>query len=167
VDHVRSEWHVTRAGVTWDFRGGGRTTCQGKSRGDGWDRYSQALKMLKCGSSHLAALSLSGCMFSFLLTVLSHPILTMLVIPRRRYVYGYITRQPYLPPSSDTDPCVSVKDDVAPKEEFKFSEKHPDGHVIEVTDASKICFLLTRFIDDRCSCMLLLSFGVLCVSSSK
>src|SRR5712672_320378 len=26
VDHVRSEWHVTRAGVTWDFRGGGRTT---------------------------------------------------------------------------------------------------------------------------------------------
>jgi len=26
VDHVRSEWHVTRAGVTWDFRGGGRAT---------------------------------------------------------------------------------------------------------------------------------------------
>jgi len=23
----------------WDFRGGGRTTCRGKSRGDGWDRY--------------------------------------------------------------------------------------------------------------------------------
>src|SRR5712675_1535848 len=40
VDHVRSEWHVTRAGVTWDFRGGGRTTCRGKSRGDGWDRYN-------------------------------------------------------------------------------------------------------------------------------
>ena len=39
VDHVRSEWHVTRTSVTWDFRGGGRTTCQGKSRGDGWDRY--------------------------------------------------------------------------------------------------------------------------------
>src|SRR5712671_808993 len=39
VDHVRSKWHVTRTGVTWDFRGGGRTTCRGKSRGDGWDRY--------------------------------------------------------------------------------------------------------------------------------
>src|SRR5712671_4657618 len=39
VDHVRSEWYVTRTGVTWDFRGGGRTTCRGKSRGDGWDRY--------------------------------------------------------------------------------------------------------------------------------
>ena len=43
VDHVRSEGHVARAGVTWDFRGGGRTTCRGKSRGDGWDRYSLAL----------------------------------------------------------------------------------------------------------------------------
>src|SRR5882672_417671 len=41
VDHVRSEGHVARAGVTWDFRGGGRTTCRGKSRGDGWDRYIQ------------------------------------------------------------------------------------------------------------------------------
>src|SRR5882757_8354264 len=40
VDHVRSEWHVTGTGVTWDFRGGGRTTCRGKSRGDGWDRYT-------------------------------------------------------------------------------------------------------------------------------
>src|SRR5882672_2965253 len=40
VDHVRSEGHVTGAGVTWDFRGGGRTTCRGKSRGDGWDRYT-------------------------------------------------------------------------------------------------------------------------------
>src|SRR5712671_6510495 len=40
VNHVRSEWHVTRAGVTWDFRGGGRTTWRGKSRGDGWDRYN-------------------------------------------------------------------------------------------------------------------------------
>src|SRR5712671_60240 len=39
VDHVQSEWHMTRTGVTWDFRGGGRTTCRGKSRGDGWDRY--------------------------------------------------------------------------------------------------------------------------------
>src|SRR5712672_344517 len=39
VDHVRSEGHVARAGVTWDFRGGGRTTCRRKSRGDGWDRY--------------------------------------------------------------------------------------------------------------------------------
>src|SRR5712672_2410424 len=39
VDHVRSKWYVTRTGVTWDFRGGGRTTCRGKSRGDGWDRY--------------------------------------------------------------------------------------------------------------------------------
>src|SRR5712672_4355849 len=39
VDHVRSEWHVTGTRVTWDFRGGGRVTCQGKSRGDGWDRY--------------------------------------------------------------------------------------------------------------------------------
>ena len=39
MDHVRSEWHVTGAGVTWDFRGGSRTTCRGKSRGDGWDRY--------------------------------------------------------------------------------------------------------------------------------
>src|SRR5712672_3110288 len=41
VDHVRSEWHVTGTSVTWDFRGGGRTTCRGKSRGDGWDRYSE------------------------------------------------------------------------------------------------------------------------------
>src|SRR5712675_1963770 len=39
VDHVRSKGHVARAGVTWDFRGGSRTTCRGKSRGDGWDRY--------------------------------------------------------------------------------------------------------------------------------
>src|SRR5712675_198358 len=44
VDHVQSEWHVARAGVTWDFRGGGRTTCRGKSRGDGWDRYSSRLQ---------------------------------------------------------------------------------------------------------------------------
>src|SRR5712672_3789829 len=41
VDHVRPEGHVTRAGVTWDFRGGGGTTCRGKSRGDGWDRYTE------------------------------------------------------------------------------------------------------------------------------
>src|SRR5712675_1343573 len=40
VDHVRSKGHVTRAGVTWDFRGGGRATCRGKSRGDSWDRYT-------------------------------------------------------------------------------------------------------------------------------
>src|SRR5712672_3041144 len=40
VDHMRSEWHMTGTGVTWDFRGGGRTTCRGKSRGDGWDRYT-------------------------------------------------------------------------------------------------------------------------------
>src|SRR5712671_4708597 len=39
VDHVRSEGHVTGTDVTWDFRGGGRTTWRGKSRGDGWDRY--------------------------------------------------------------------------------------------------------------------------------
>src|SRR5712671_2232881 len=39
VDHVRSEGHVTGTSVTWGFRGGGRTTCRGKSRGDGWDRY--------------------------------------------------------------------------------------------------------------------------------
>src|SRR5712675_1643150 len=26
VNHVRSEWHVTRAGVMWGFRGGSRTT---------------------------------------------------------------------------------------------------------------------------------------------
>src|SRR5712671_6686298 len=39
VDHVRSEGHVTGTGVTWGFRGGGRTTCRGKSRGDSWDRY--------------------------------------------------------------------------------------------------------------------------------
>jgi len=39
VDHVRSEWYVTGTSVTWDFRGGSRVTCQGKSRGDGWDRY--------------------------------------------------------------------------------------------------------------------------------
>src|SRR5882672_1245849 len=43
VDHVRSEGHVTGTGVTWDFRGGGRTTCRGKSRGDDWDRYMGAL----------------------------------------------------------------------------------------------------------------------------
>src|SRR5712671_5564662 len=40
VDHMRSEWYVTGAGVTWGFRGGGRTTCRGKSRGDGWDCYT-------------------------------------------------------------------------------------------------------------------------------
>src|SRR5712671_4366486 len=39
VDHVRSEGHVTGTDVMWDFRGGGRTTCRGKSRGDGWDHY--------------------------------------------------------------------------------------------------------------------------------
>src|SRR5712672_202268 len=42
VDHVRPEGHVTGTGVTWGFRGGGRTTCRGKSRGDGWDRYTAA-----------------------------------------------------------------------------------------------------------------------------
>src|SRR5712672_3699939 len=47
VDHVRSKWHVTRTGVTWDFRGGGRMTCRGKSRGDGWDRYMETLQLLK------------------------------------------------------------------------------------------------------------------------
>src|SRR5712672_3403632 len=41
VDHVQSEWHMTGTSVTWDFRGGGRTTCRGKSRGDGWNRYSR------------------------------------------------------------------------------------------------------------------------------
>src|SRR5712671_2315536 len=40
VDYVRSKGHVTGTGVTWDFRGGGRTTWRGKSRGDGWDRYT-------------------------------------------------------------------------------------------------------------------------------
>src|SRR5712671_3232771 len=40
VDHMQSEWHVTGARVMWDFRGGGRTTCRGKSRGDGWDHYN-------------------------------------------------------------------------------------------------------------------------------
>src|SRR5712671_4759083 len=40
VNHMRSEWHVTGTGVAWVFRGGGRTTCRGKSRGDGWDRYT-------------------------------------------------------------------------------------------------------------------------------
>jgi len=40
MDHVRSEWHVTGTSVTWDFRGGGRVTCRGKSRGDGWDCYT-------------------------------------------------------------------------------------------------------------------------------
>src|SRR5712671_141997 len=40
VDHVRSEGHVTGTDVTWGFRGGGRATCRGKSRGDGWDRYT-------------------------------------------------------------------------------------------------------------------------------
>src|SRR5712671_160925 len=40
VDHMRSEWYMTRTSVRWDFRGGGRTTCQGKSRGDGWDCYN-------------------------------------------------------------------------------------------------------------------------------
>src|SRR5712675_2885899 len=43
VDHVRSEWHVTGTDVTWGFRGGSRTTCRGKSRGDGWDRYTPAV----------------------------------------------------------------------------------------------------------------------------
>jgi len=26
VDHVRSEWHMTRTSVTWNFRGGSRAT---------------------------------------------------------------------------------------------------------------------------------------------
>src|SRR5712675_924829 len=39
VDHVQSKWHVTGTCVMWDFRVGGRATCRGKSRGDGWDRY--------------------------------------------------------------------------------------------------------------------------------
>src|SRR5712675_2388963 len=41
VDHVRSEGYVTGTNVTWDFRGGGGATCRGKSRGDGWDRYTR------------------------------------------------------------------------------------------------------------------------------
>jgi len=47
VDHVRSEWHVTRIAVTWDFRGGGRMTWRGKSRGDGWDRYTVGVAKTK------------------------------------------------------------------------------------------------------------------------
>src|SRR5712671_7104806 len=35
VDHVQSEGHMTVTRVTWNFRGGGWMTCQGKSRGDG------------------------------------------------------------------------------------------------------------------------------------
>jgi len=46
VDHVQSKGHVTGTCVTWDFRGGGRTTCQGKSRGDGWDRYREPGSLL-------------------------------------------------------------------------------------------------------------------------
>src|SRR5712671_3148639 len=42
VDHMQSEWHVTGTRVTWDFRGGGRMTSRGKSRGDGWDRYKHS-----------------------------------------------------------------------------------------------------------------------------
>src|SRR5712672_1305217 len=57
VDHVRPKGYVTRAGVTWDFRGGGRATGRGKSRGDGWDRYT---------ACHL------GCVPHHLLPVLSH-----------------------------------------------------------------------------------------------
>src|SRR5712672_2128742 len=52
VDHVRSEGHVTGTDVTWGFRGGGRTTCRGKSRGDGWDRYT--LDMSQCLCTHEA-----------------------------------------------------------------------------------------------------------------
>src|SRR5712671_1478004 len=39
VDHVRSEGHVTGTGVTWGFRGRGRTTRRAQSSGDGCDRY--------------------------------------------------------------------------------------------------------------------------------
>jgi len=37
---------VTGTNVTWGFRGGGRTTCRGKSRGDGWDRYTNSIEAL-------------------------------------------------------------------------------------------------------------------------
>src|SRR5712675_1298124 len=55
VDHVRSEWHVTGTSVTWDFRGGDRATCQGKSRGDGWDHYILGL-WLFCPFATLVAI---------------------------------------------------------------------------------------------------------------
>src|SRR5712672_2321563 len=48
VDHVRSEWHMTGTRVTWGFRGGGRATCRGKSRGDGWDHYSRLVSPAPC-----------------------------------------------------------------------------------------------------------------------
>jgi len=51
-----------------------------------------------------------------------------------RYAYGYITRQPYSPSSYNTDPRASDSVDAAPKEEFEFSEKHPDSRAIDVTD---------------------------------
>ena len=54
---MRSEGHVTRTGVSWDFRGGGRATYRGKSRGDGWDRYSAAARCAAacCAAAHCAA----------------------------------------------------------------------------------------------------------------
>src|SRR5712675_622593 len=59
VDHVRSKGHVTGTGVTWDFRGGGKTTCRGKSRGDGWDCYNARCGLQFCRAFRTARSSLS------------------------------------------------------------------------------------------------------------
>ncbi|KAH9959297.1 permease family-domain-containing protein [Russula dissimulans] len=51
-----------------------------------------------------------------------------------RYAYGYITRQPYSPPSYHTDPRVSDSAHAAHEEGFEFSEKHRGSRAIDVTD---------------------------------
>jgi len=73
---VRSEGYVTGTGVTWNFRGGGRATCRGKSRGDGGDRYTLSCTVGRatcclCRMLHY----LSGAL------LVSHPLPVLLVAP--------------------------------------------------------------------------------------
>src|SRR5712672_1815178 len=91
VDHVRSEWHVTGTNVTWDFRGGDRATCRGKSRGDGWDRYTSPpcpLRKSRPGCSTVHILSYT-CPTAYLrrdCQRTSHP--PLLLIPLLRPLLG-------------------------------------------------------------------------------
>ena len=41
--HMQSIGHVTGASSLWGFGRDNGATCRGKSRGDGWDRYTKSV----------------------------------------------------------------------------------------------------------------------------